>query len=367
MKVIRLAPFLFVSAALATDLNLTIQSAGFGSISVQPGQWVGYQVIGQLSDMDNDGLALFAFDLEFSGGALPQADDPTGPPMDHFAIDKGISNPAGFGGTPIDGRLVQVGGGQNTIKNTIEYAPYPIGEVITDVGHKAVVLASGSLAAPLKPGNYVLSASNVVANVIKPNQLPEGEFWEVVAAGQGTLTALSIEVTDTVVAIVSSVPPNNAIDARQPSAVDGSNPGGWNQLVITFSGSLGTLTPWDFSVASTMGTAPVITEVQVNGQDATLLLNAFVPAGAWTTFTHHGSNTSVRVGFLPADVNADRTSSPLDILALIDGLNGVVTLEPWQSDINRSGQVEPSDILAVIDLLNGAGVHEAWNGRELPK
>jgi hypothetical protein len=169
-----------------------------------------------------------------------------------------------------------------------------------------------------------------------------------------------------VVAIVSSVPPNNAIDARQPSAVDGSNPGGWNQLVITFSGSLGAVTPGDFSVASTMGTAPGITEVQVNGQDATLLLDGFVPAGAWTTFTHHGSNTSVRIGFLPADVNADRTSSPLDILALIDALNGLTAAPPWSTDINRSAAAEPGDILRLIDLLNGAGEFEPWNGRSLP-
>jgi hypothetical protein len=76
----------------------------------------------------------------------------------------------------------------------------------------------------------------------------------------------------------------------------------------------------------------------------------------------------VCVGWLPADANGDGTSSPVDILAIIDNLNSRLEppLEIWQCDINRSSLCEPSDILRLIDLLNGAGVYDSWNGQSLP-
>ena len=57
---------------------------------------------------------------------------------------------------------------------------------------------------------------------------------------------------------------------------------------------------------------------------------------------------------------------PLDILALIDRLNGVIALPEWSTDIDRDGSAGPQDILRLIDLLNGAGAFEPWNGKSLP-
>jgi hypothetical protein len=43
-----------------------------------------------------------------------------------------------------------------------------------------------------------------------------------------------------------------------------------------------------------------------------------------------------------------------------------VTLADWQADVDRSSVVAPLDILAVIDLLNGAGEFDSWIGVSLP-
>jgi hypothetical protein len=169
--------------------------------------------------------------------------------------------------------------------------------------------------------------------------------------------------------VVASDPPGGAIDARQPHAIDALKPrAGWDSLTLTFNGPQPAITPEDFQVTSTSGKPRAVTAVQLDagGTVATLTLSAPIMPGAWTDITFVPSSHTVRLGFLPADVNADGTSSPLDILALIDALNGLTAAPPWSTDINRSAAAEPGDILRLIDLLNGAGEFEPWNGRSLP-
>ncbi|MCH8148458.1 MAG: hypothetical protein IH987_10760, partial [Planctomycetes bacterium] len=110
--------------ASTTSLDLSIESGAANAVTVRPGASVHYQIVGILSDDANQGLALVGFDLVFDGGDLAQADEPDGEPtpgcdnpMVNFALPWGLSNPAGFGGTVLDGDLIQVGGGQNTIMN----------------------------------------------------------------------------------------------------------------------------------------------------------------------------------------------------------------------------------------------------------
>lgn len=180
---------------LASDLNLSITSGGSNGILVGPGGVVSYDVTGELSDAANEGLALFAVDLVFDGGDLAQAAAPASDPMQRFASPMGLNNPAGFGGTVIGGDLIQVGGGQNTIANT--FAPQPSGMVVTGVAQPGApeVLVSGMLTAPMTPGVYVLTATNVVANVIR-----EGEtgtpFWAVDPVTDSSVTSLEIVVLD---------------------------------------------------------------------------------------------------------------------------------------------------------------------------
>jgi len=180
--------------ALATNLNLAIQSGGQSAVTVPPGANVPYGIVGVLSDAASDGLAGFSLDLTFTGGPLAQAAEPLTNPMVSFDKPAGVTNPAGFGGTVVAGKLVQVGGAQNTIANV--FAPYPNGNVVVDVAQlgQPVTLVSGSLAAPVTPGTYTLSMSAVVANVIQQGStgIP---FWHVEKALPGTLSPLTVIVS----------------------------------------------------------------------------------------------------------------------------------------------------------------------------
>ena len=171
------------------------------------------------------------------------------------------------------------------------------------------------------------------------------------------------------IAVVSSDPPDGAIDARQPSEPDGSAPDGWDSITLTFDGDSGGVTVSDFSVSvDPPGTAPIIIDVSTDGTDATLQFDTTIPLEAWTIVTHDPSDTSVRIGSLPSDVNNDKFGSANDVLFLIDSLNGVVDPLPamYQTDADRSGATNASDVLRVIDLLNGAGVYDEFLGATLP-
>jgi hypothetical protein len=169
--------------------------------------------------------------------------------------------------------------------------------------------------------------------------------------------------------IVLSDPPNCAIDARQPHLP--GNPAalqGWNSVAITFDSGcdVSGTTIGDFTVScNPVGPpCPTITGVTPVGQTVTVQLSGVIPAGKWTCITHTASGERDCIGSLPADVNSDCTAAPVDILHLIDNLNGirVPSLTIWQCDIDRSNLCAPADIIALIDLLNGG-----WNGRTLPR
>lgn len=179
--------------ASAANLNVRVQSGGTSAVTVAPGATVNWTVVGELSDNLNAGLAMFSVDLAWTGGPLTQAANPTSGPMLNFTRPAGLTNPAGFGGTVSAGQLRQVGGAQNTIKNA--FAPYPLGTVVTGVAAAGapVTLASGSLTAPVAAGTYTLSASGVVANVIRQGETGN-PFWHVDKAGAGTVQSLVVQV-----------------------------------------------------------------------------------------------------------------------------------------------------------------------------
>ena len=185
------------ASAYATNLNVRVQSGGSSSVTVPPGATVSWAVVGELSDNLNAGLALFSVDLGFSGGPLTQALNAASLPMLNFTRPAGLTNPAGFGGTVVGGQLRQVGGAQNTIKNT--FAPYPNGTVVTGVAAAGapVTLASGQLTAPLTPGTYTLTPSGVVANVIRQGETGT-PFWHVDRANAGTVQSLVVQVSSSV-------------------------------------------------------------------------------------------------------------------------------------------------------------------------
>ena len=185
--------------ARATDLDLYLASEpALDRIVVCAGAVVPYQVYGSLSVGSDEGLAGFAFDLEYDGGNLSQATPDT--LMGSFISPHGFTNSEGFGGkTDVPGRegdLVQVGGAQNTINNDSGYAPYPTGVVTTGIAWLATELARGSVTAPESPGEYTLSipAGSFHANVIKAGETGD-PFWATEAAGLGASSHLSLTIT----------------------------------------------------------------------------------------------------------------------------------------------------------------------------
>lgn len=214
----RFAEDVVVEGGMTTALDVSVKSGGLSAVTVAPGTTVEYEVVGLLGDDLNEGLALVGFDLDFDGGALAQADSPVGTPPDgcddamdfplsccenpmiNFTRPWGVTNPAGYEGTPIGGDLIQIGGAQNTVNNTPETAPFPIGPVRIGVAQPArcgpAILVTGRLTAPLANGAYTLALENLFANVIRLGETNDGTFWATEAAVPGDVMNLSITVTD---------------------------------------------------------------------------------------------------------------------------------------------------------------------------
>ncbi len=187
------ALFILMASSLATaraaELNITITSNDQDTIVVEPGATVDYEVTGVLTDTDNEGLSYFLFDLAFDGGPLDAADNPPAMPLTNFTAPEGFTNPEGFGGAVIDGVVHQVGGSQNTLKS-----PLMSGSVITGLGHRPIVLATGSLTAPMTDGAYTLTASEVLGRVIEQGDDGSGEIWATEWAFEGEVTPLQLFV-----------------------------------------------------------------------------------------------------------------------------------------------------------------------------
>ncbi len=205
--------------AQASDLNVSLEAIGCeaSTITVGPGCDVSYRVWGELSDAAGDGLALFLVDVEFDGGPLAKADDPTLAPMTNFLPPGGFSsNPEGFGGTPSGNSLLQVGGAQNLFHHgqwaCVDDGDCPgksicdgqfcspltglgTGTVTKDVADQGspLVLVIGTVTAPTAPGTYTLQVTRVVATAIKAGATGT-PVWFTEPVGTGTLSSLTITV-----------------------------------------------------------------------------------------------------------------------------------------------------------------------------
>ncbi|MFQ5461306.1 MAG: hypothetical protein ACE5E5_01630, partial [Phycisphaerae bacterium] len=186
-------------------------------------------------------------------------------------------------------------------------------------------------------------------------------YWQVVTHAPGQTTAGPVWSFDTPCTFDNSDPPNCAIDARQPiDLTDPTTDFGWRIVMMSFACSTTEMTVDDFSVSVESGVPPLLLFVQPNGNDVTLELIQPIPVGQWTCFTHNPTQATMCLARLPGDVDADGTSTPADILALIDALNGIHPRPIHSTDADRSGVAGPEDILRVIDLLNGAAAFDPW-------
>ncbi|MEK6677449.1 MAG: trypsin-like peptidase domain-containing protein [Planctomycetota bacterium] len=181
---------------------------------------------------------------------------------------------------------------------------------------------------------------------------------------------ITIENVPSSISILGSIPPDDAIDARQTSDLGGSNPQGWNTVDLDFSGDVAELTVNSFSISRQGGvlTPTLVSVVPLDGDSVRLTLVDPLEPGTWTKFNHLMSGTSVRLGFLPGDVNTDGTSNSNDTLHLLNALQGIGSpLDPWSFDANTDGVLSIFDLPRQLDLLNGADEFDVWNGVSLPQ
>lgn len=227
-----------LGAAQASDLHVRMSSPSGAIARVAPGATVPYSIVGELSDSASQGLALFTLDLSFTGGPLTSPlGTPVTAPMNEFSSPKGFTNPAGFGGTLIGGVLRQVGGGQNTISNTV--SPTPNGTVITNVAQlgSPVTLGGGQLTAPYLCQTFYLVPSDVQANVLDTQVLaPGGPFWKVAPAGVGTVLPLAI-IVQAVRPDRSTVSPSANQAVRLSISAGPANAGRQYKMVGCWSGT----------------------------------------------------------------------------------------------------------------------------------
>ena len=176
-----------------------------------------------------------------------------------------------------------------------------------------------------------------------------------------------VEDADLIFGITDSVPPNNAIDARQPTRPDGSLSDGWSSVDVVFNGDTCLISRVDFTVTFGSNTpAPLVTAIEsLDARTLRLTLQRDMAPGEWTEIAF-GSQT-LRLGYLPGDVDGNAISNADDVITLLDSLNNPVGSPPiWSVDLDRSGATGPNDVLRLIDLLNGADALAIWNEVVLP-
>ena len=168
--------------------------------------------------------------------------------------------------------------------------------------------------------------------------------------------------------IISSNPPNGAIDARQDRSTTASvSTSGWRSIEHKFSGSVAGIKPSDFAVTTSGGGVPVVTGTPFKVTTAGAVMDTLsvdldrpIPVNQRTRITYKPSNSSICLGYLPGDVNQNGTVAPADLLDMVDVLNGVKTVPLYAGDIDGNGVITSADHLAFIDILNTS------NGKTLP-
>ncbi len=366
---------LVASAASASNIDIRVQKLGGGGVvNVRVGGTVEYQIVGELTDNVNEGLALIGLSLDFTGGDIGEAaDEPAANPMLNFDIPAGITNPAGYGGTMIGGDLVQIGGAQNTIKN-VDTAPFPTGTVITGVAAlgSPVIIATGSFVLPgtAVPGSYQLSAFDVFANVIKDGETGE-VFWATEAAGVGAMTSLTVNVGDVcTAAVTSTIPPHTTVGQysgfltnstlwrtlRHVIRIDFDEPAGCPALTAPTAGQIliremlanGAFGP-DLSASFTYTIeAGNVLRIREPSTTATVLAD-----NKWYAISNNnwpGVGTfEVQWPVNTGDFDGNRFTTPTDVSGINGTPTGVVPDQARQ-DVNGDGFRTPTDVSAA----NGA-------------
>lgn len=220
------------------------------------------------------------------------------------------------------------------------------------------------LAALLK--SYVPELTNVdIADILMTTGKDLGTAGWDDKHGYGRINAyralLAAEVWPT---IVSSIPTNHAVDARQRRDSNGFFTFGWDSVEMTFPADVvAGLTVDSFTLMQKGGdtSPPSISDVVIlDAETVRVQLDSRIALRGWTTIAHEDTGI-VRIGFLPGDVTGNGTSNVDDVVALMDVISGMGDpLPEWSTDLDRSGGTSPIDILTGLNLLNGADVYIKW-------
>ena len=229
---------------------------------------------------------------------------------------------------------------------------------------------------------HVTLTEDGVLDVVGPASPPDSEGFLFISGfgsptffhrPEGNITGGTLELTELVIPLqlVDSLPADNSIDARQPLDPSGSVAAGWQAIDVEFNQDPGgQADAEDFAITQegTAGSAPQVLYVSaVETTTVRVVLDEEISPGAWTTITHVPTGSSVRLGYLPGDVDGNGQVSGTDITTLIDVLAGAETSLPmWSTDIDRSQSMDPADLLRLVDVLNGAGNLDEWLGAQLP-
>lgn len=104
----------------------------------------------------------------------------------------------------------------------------------------------------------------------------------------------------------------------------------------------------------------------------TLTLARPITQGAVTTITYTDSDATTKsVEYIshPGNVNGDGMTDSTDVRDFVRALAGEITL-PWgifSEDIDRSNVFSPLDLLELVDLLNGSDTFRMWNPTDKPQ
>lgn len=170
-------------------------------------------------------------------------------------------------------------------------------------------------------------------------------------------------------------PPTGTVDARQPHPRDGITPSQGIQMLTVSAPAGADEVCWQLCETGVDGGPNSVISVVENpsGLYVITLARPITPE-AVTRLFYDTDTAPLQFGEFtshPANVNGDSTASAVDILRLIDCLNGIGLPSncPWgaySQDINHDGHFDASDITGLIDLLQGAGTFDSWAGTMIP-
>jgi len=378
----------FVGFASADTVTVGVQTpTGETEVTVAPGEPVDYQLVGLLTNVDgNDGLAFVSVDVNATAGLdLIPVDAPSSGAMDSFVRPDGYDGGPtqnGYEGTLIAGILVQVGGAQNTIGNTVDQNPYPIGTVVLNVAHAQVVVAEGTVTAPATEGDYIISVSNVFANMLTdtvgpvyPVEAVDGQVGtslvihvqEITAVEPALLSVVTVKNHTGVGDVAVPVDTTASVGVNSGAVTTESRTTGITRLELNFGvpldASVGGLNEAAVDITPAPGVG--ITTSLANG-DTTLVL-AFAPAipdentytvqltSSVTASAGATGDRNFEVRALAGNVVSEAGAGPQTVNAIDIGLTGIRgkfaadVSNPVNapSDVNLDGVINALDVSCV--------------------